>query len=220
MAANPTSFFIGRDFRREDQRGGFAAPRRVPVPPGEHDLLVEQARAAGFEAGVAEGRRQQTDHEQLRLASCLEVLGARLDIAAIEMRRLEDVARAEALVFARAFSTKLAGALIATAPVSTIEEVAAAIFADLRGSPHLAVRVEPSLVDACKIELTRKLKENGLETKLFVFPDPEVSLGDCRIEWADGGIVRDRDALQAAIDRAVETLFPATTTLNLTEQEG
>jgi flagellar assembly protein FliH len=26
---------------------------------------------------------------------------------------------------------------------------------------------------------------------------------DCRIEWADGGVVRDRDAIRATIDEAV-----------------
>lgn len=221
MAQPHTSFTFRRDFTRPEQRGGLEAPRRVPVQPAEHDRLVEAARAEAFEAGVAEGRRLQADHEAIRLASCLEALSARLDIALIEMRRLEDVARDEALVFARLFSAKLSGALIASAPVTFIEDTAAAIFQDLRGSPHLAVRVEPSLVDACKAELSRKLKENGLETKLFVFPDPDVALGDCRIEWADGGIVRDRKALEAAIDRVVETLFPnAATDTDLTVEEG
>lgn len=226
MAQPHSSFSFTRDFTRPEQRGGFDTPRRVPVPPAEHDRLLEAARAEGFEAGIAEGRRQQTDHETIRLANCLEALSARLDIALIEMRRLEDVARAEALTFARLFSAKLSGALIASAPVTFIEDTAAAIFADLRGSPHLAVRVEPSLVDACKVELSRKLKESGLETKLFVFPDPDVALGDCRIEWADGGILRDRKALEAAIDRAVETMFPgaaqqsAPTDANMTGEEG
>lgn len=221
MAQPHSSFSFGRDFTRPEQRGGFDAPRRVPVPPAEHDRLLEVARSEGYEAGMAEGRRLQADHEAIRLANCLEALTGRLDIALIEMRRLEEVARGEALTFARLFSAKLSGALIASAPVTFIEDTAAAIFQDLRGSPHLAVRVEPSLVDACKAELAKKLKENGLETKLFVFPDPDVALGDCRIEWADGGIVRDRKALEAAIDKVVDTLFPNTATdTDMTVEEG
>jgi flagellar assembly protein FliH len=233
MAQPHTSFTFGRDFTRPEQRGGQDAPRRTPVQPAEHDRLLEEARAAGFEAGVAEGRRQQADHEAIRLANCLEALAARMEIAMIEMRRLEDQARGEALSFARLFARKLSGTLIAAAPITFIEDTAAAIFQDLRGSPHVAVRVEPSLVDGCKAELARKLKENGMETKLFVFPDPDIELGDCRIEWADGGIVRDRKALEASIDRAVATLFPAVPQvledspvfdfshdLNATEQEG
>ena len=227
MAQPHTSFTFGRDFTRADQRSGAEAPRRTPVHPAEHDRLVEEARSAGFDAGVVEGRRQQADHEAIRLANCLEALTGRLEIAMIEMRRLEDQARGEAVIFAKLFAKKLSGALIAAAPITFVEETASAIFSDLRGSPHVAVRVEPSLVDGCKAELARKLKENGMETKLFVFPDPDIAVGDCRIEWADGGIVRDRRSLEAAIDRAVTTLFPNLTQhadfeqeLTITEQEG
>ncbi len=221
MARPHTLFSFGRDFSNSERRAGFDASRRMPVLPAEHDRLVAAARAEGFEAGVSEGRRLQTDHEAIRLANCLEALAGRLDLALIEMRRLEDVARAEALIFARLFATKLSGALIEATPISFIENTAAAIFSDLRGSPHVAVRVAPALVDGCKLELGRHLRESGLETRLFVFPDPDIALGDCRIEWADGGIVRDRKALEAAIDRAVETLFPgAAAQANMTGEEG
>ena len=37
----------------------------------------------------------------------------------------------------------------------------------------------------------------------MVLAEPEIALGDCRIEWADGGIVRDRAATEAAIGEAV-----------------
>ena len=33
--------------------------------------------------------------------------------------------------------------------------------------------------------------------------EPGMALGDCRIEWADGGLARDRAATEAAIDEAV-----------------
>ncbi len=33
--------------------------------------------------------------------------------------------------------------------------------------------------------------------------DPAMSPGDCRIEWADGGVARDRAATLATIDELV-----------------
>ena len=33
--------------------------------------------------------------------------------------------------------------------------------------------------------------------------EPGLEPGDCRIEWADGGMTRDRDATEAAIGEAV-----------------
>jgi flagellar assembly protein FliH len=34
----------------------------------------------------------------------------------------------------------------------------------------------------------------------MVIAEPEIALGDCRIEWADGGMIRNR----AQTDRAIE----------------
>ena len=37
----------------------------------------------------------------------------------------------------------------------------------------------------------------------MVLAEPDIAPGDCRIEWADGGVKRDRAAIEAAIDEAV-----------------
>lgn len=210
MAGARNTFSFGRDFTRAGTANSpFIEPgSAVPVPHQEHLRLLQEAKEAAFAAGVEEGRRQQTDHETIRLSACLDAIVARLEIATIEMRRLEDNARKEALAFAQIFAAKIAGRMIENAPLQAIEATARAIFNDLRGTPHIAVRVAPSLVDSCKTRIGLLMRENGLDAKLFVFPDPDIATGDCRIEWADGGIVRDQAKLEALIDRSVNLLFP------------
>jgi flagellar assembly protein FliH len=210
MSGARNTFSFGRDFTKSGGASPFIEPgSRVPVPFPEHARLVQEAKEAAFQAGVEEGRRQQADHETIRLSACLDGIASRLEIATIEMRRLEDTARKEALAFAQIFARKIAGRMIETAPLQAIEATARAIFNDLRGTPHVAIRVTPSLVDTCKTRISLLMRENGLEAKLFVFPDPDIPAGDCRIEWADGGIVRDSAKLEALIDRSVNLLFPA-----------
>lgn len=208
--SNPrSSFTFGRDFTRATSASPFIEPgQRVPVAYADHARLLEQARQEAFQQGLEEGRRMQADHEQIRIANGLDAILARLEIATIEMRRLEDTARAEALAFAMMFARKMAGRMMEAAPVAAIEATARAIFNDLRGSPHVAVRVATDLVDTCKERLAAAMRENGLETKLFVFPDPEIALGDCRIEWSDGGIVRDRARLESLVEASAKMLFP------------
>lgn len=203
-----SAFNFDRDFTKGSGMPYAEPARRVPVAYAEHIRLIEEARAEAHEAGIAEGRRLQADHEQLRLAGAIESLSARLENAAIEMRRLEETARREAVDFAKIFARKLAGRMMETIPVQAIEMTAKAIFSDMRGSLHVAVRVAPDLVDECKVRLALLMRENGIESKLFVFPDPDVATGDCRIEWADGGIVRDRVKLEALIDQSAAMLFP------------
>lgn len=209
MAGERNAFNFGRDFTKSGHSSPFIEPgARVPVPFVEHARLLAEAKADSFNAGVEEGRRLQRDDESIRLSACLEALAARLEIATIEMRRLEDNARKEALAFAQIFARKIAGRMIENAPLQAIEATARAIFTDLRGTPHVAVRVAPSLVDSCKTRISLLMRENGIEAKLFVFPDPDIATGDCRIEWADGGVVREQAKLEALIDRSVTLLFP------------
>lgn len=209
MSGARSTFTFGRDFTKAGTGSPFIEPgARVPVPYVEHARLMQEAREDAHREGIEEGKRLQADHETIRLASCLDAIAARLEIATIEMRRLEDTARKEALTFAEIFARKIAGRMIETAPLAAIEATAKAIFNDVRGTPHVAVRVTPSLVDACKTRIGLLMRENGLDAKLFVFPDPDIPTGDCRIEWADGGIVRDHAKLEDLIDRSVAMLFP------------
>jgi flagellar assembly protein FliH len=45
---------------------------------------------------------------------------------------------------------------------------------------------------------------------LVVIAEPDIALGDCRIDWADGGVTRDRVATEAAIADAVSRYLAAT----------
>ena len=59
------------------------------------------------------------------------------------------------------------------------------------------------LYEAAKDRLTEIAAGRGFEGRLAVMADTELALGDCRIEWADGGLSRDRAATVAEIEEAV-----------------
>jgi flagellar assembly protein FliH len=42
-----------------------------------------------------------------------------------------------------------------------------------------------------------------------VLAEPEIAIGDCRIEWADGGMTRDRVAVDALIGETVQRFIGA-----------
>ena len=37
----------------------------------------------------------------------------------------------------------------------------------------------------------------------MILAEPEIETGDCKIEWADGGVVLERAAIEAKIDELV-----------------
>jgi flagellar assembly protein FliH len=208
MADTRNAFNFQRDFSKAGTNSIYLDKgSHLPVPHAQHLRLLEEAREEAFRRGHAEGRQAQRDDEANRLADAMAQIALQLRQAEAHLRATEEEARKEALHFASVFARKLAGKLVDQMPVVTIEATARAILNDLRGAPHVAVRVEPSLVDATKTRLALLLRENGIDLKLFVFPDPAVRTGDCRIEWAEGGIVRERQKLEYLIEHSLDLVL-------------
>ena len=54
--------------------------------------------------------------------------------------------------------------------------------------------------DVYKRQLVKRLaRERGFEGRLVVLGEPDLAPGDARMEWADGGVVRDRARIEAAV---------------------
>jgi len=103
-----------------------------------------------------------------------------------------------------ALARKLGGAAIARHPLAEIEEAARACFVEARAAPHLVVRVAPALVEMVRTHLDELARGAGFAGRLAVIGEDDIAPGDARLEWADGGIRRDRQAVLAAVTAAVE----------------
>ncbi len=55
--------------------------------------------------------------------------------------------------------------------------------------------------------MRRLAREHGFEGRLVVLGEPDMPPGDARLEWADGGVVRERARIEAAL---AEALAPCT----------
>lgn len=194
-------------FEREFDRGSTTPiVQKKPEPTvalPEHEKLIREAESKGFLRGHVEGAEAARLEEEARLARAIEEMTGVLRTVADRLRHIEAVASEEALRFALAFGDALSGALIAERPVGPIEAAARTAFADLRGVPHVAVRIAPDLVEPARDRLAQIAREIGLDAKLIVLGEPEIATGDCRIEWADGGLIRDREALRERLGAAV-----------------
>lgn len=208
MAETRNAFNFQRDFSQATASSIYLEKgTHLPVPYAQHARLMEKAHQEAYARGLEDGRRQQRDDEANRIADALAQISNQLRSADEQLRATEADARREALHFAQVFARKLAGKLVEQMPVAPIEATARAILNDLRGAPHVAVRVDPSLVDDVKSRLAFLLRENGINLKLFVFPDPAVRTGDCRIEWAEGGIMRERQKLEYLIEQSLDIVL-------------
>lgn len=183
-------------FQRE-----FGAPTGAPSPKLQEALADAERR--GFDIGRAEGRAQAMAENDAALAATV----ARLADAATAMLARADEDREaferEAIAFAMALGQKLAGDALARFPMDAIAQVARSSFEHLRGVPHLVVRVNEELVEKTDALMKKIARERGFEGRLVIMGEPEIAKGDVRLEWADGGIVRDGATIGEAVARSI-----------------
>jgi flagellar assembly protein FliH len=158
-----------------------------------------QAYRKGFAAGEAKAQGEAAQ----RAATALALMADGLDklykaLAGIEMR-LET----EAVEVAVAVAGKLSPALIAREPFAEISALTTECFQHLVKTPHVVVRVGPTIYEIAKDKLEAIAQARGFEGRLVVMAEDGLAAGDCRIEWADGGVARDEAATLATIDDAV-----------------
>jgi len=166
-----------------------------------------QAHRTGFAAGLAQAQNEANQ----RVAAALELIAdglARLDRA---LTGIETRLETEAVEVAVAVAAKLAPELIAREPFAEISALATECFHHLVSAPHVVVRIGAEIYETAKDKLEEIAGARGFEGRLVVLSDPDMAPGDCRIEWADGGINRDQAATLSAIDEVVARYVAART---------
>lgn len=174
----------------------------------ERQAAMATARAEGYDAGLAAGRRsaEAAAAEALSVAArgLGEALSALVSSLDDELARL----RREAATAALATGAQLARHLVEREPLAEIEALIGETLAPLREVPHLVVRVREQESAALSGRIDALAAQHGFSGRILIVGDPQLGAGDCRIEWANGGIVRDMTGAAAGIDNALKRRFP------------
>jgi flagellar assembly protein FliH len=169
----------------------------------EHALKLADAEAAAHQRGYADAQADAGVESGRRIADALERIAAGLTTANDGLHAIETRLECEAVEVAVAVARKLAPALLAREPFAEISALASECFRQLIAAPHIAVRINDALYASAKEMLEDIVRARHYEGRLVVLAEPDIEVGDCRIEWADGGINRDSAAADAAIGEAV-----------------
>ena len=193
-----TKFLFDTDFGK-----GAAKPAEPVITVAEHTLMLAEREAAAQRSGYETAQKDAEVESNRRMADALERIAAGLGVANEALQAIEARLESEAVEVAVAVARKLTPALLAQEPFAEISALASDCFRQLTAAPHIAVRVNDALYATAKEKLDDIVRKQGFEGRLVVLAEPDIAAGDCRIEWADGGINRDTAAAGAAIDAAV-----------------
>jgi flagellar assembly protein FliH len=199
----------------------FAAPKAAnAVPLAEHETKLGEAETRGYRNGFAAGQQEAAGETARRLAIAMEGIAHSLSILARGLAAVELRVEAEAVEVAVATGRKLADALIAREPFAEIEALATGCFRELVTTPHVVVRVNDALYGEAQTKLADIARQTGFDGRLLVLAEPDIAAGDCRIEWADGGMTRDKAAADALIGETVQRFIAARSASGHAELKG
>jgi len=196
MAA-PAKFLFDQDFSIPDK-----ARERAPTN-AEVAEQVAAAEARGYRAGFGDGQREAKAESDRRGAQALEEIGIAIRTIATRFSGIESRMETEAVDVAVSVARKLCGELVAGEPLAEVAALVSDCFRHLVSTPHLVVRINDRLYDTARERIEGMAKQNGFQGRLVILAEPEIQTGDCRIEWADGGVVLERTAIETKINELV-----------------
>jgi len=196
MAA-PAKFLFDMDFGAPDKT------RERPATPAEITQKIADAEARAYRAGYEAAQREAKAESDRRAALALEEIGIAIKGIAARYSGIEARMETEAVDVAVAVARKLCSELIAAEPLGEVTRLVSDCFSHLVSTPHLVVRINDSLYEAAREQIERQAAQSGFEGRLVILAEPGIATGDCRIEWADGGVVLERAAIEAKINELV-----------------
>jgi flagellar assembly protein FliH len=194
--ASPAKFLFDTDF---------AAPDKSRERPTQAEMAsrIAAAEQRAYRDGFDAGQREAKAESDRRAALALEEIKICIQGIAARFSGIETRMETEAVDVAVAVARKLCSELIAAEPLGEIVGLVKECFSHLVSTPHLVVRINASLYEIARDQIERLAKQSGFEGRLVILAEPEIATGDCRIEWADGGVVLERAAIDAKINELV-----------------
>jgi flagellar assembly protein FliH len=184
-------------------------PEPVGIPEEVVARLVQEAREEGYADGLMAGESNATSMAIQTIAAAAGTLAAHAASmsAALDQERADN--HRDAVDLALSVGRKLATNLVASQATAELEALIAECMPSLSDVPHLVIRCHPDLADQIRDIATAQIATSGYAGRLVVMGEPDIRLGDGKLEWVDGGLVRDTAELEAQIEKTIAEYLAA-----------
>jgi len=181
----------------------FGTGEKPTITVIEAERRRQDAEAQAYRKGFAAGQAQAQGEAAQRATAALAVIADSMQRLDRALSGIEARLETEAVEVAVAVAAKLAPQLIARQPFEEISALATECFHQQVAAPHIVVHIAADIHELAKVRLDEIARARGFEGRLTINADPAMAPGDCRIEWADGGVIRNQSATLSAIDEVV-----------------
>ncbi len=196
MSASATKFTFDLDM------GEHLSARSV-VKKNQQTIAIETAKEEAYKAGFLAGETS----EQSRTSQA--ILSGSQKLIEIANKMLSDHEKMRKNILSHSISLsiatgkKLAAHLIAAQPEVELEALIKECLSSLEDVPHLVIHCHPDLAKQCNETATKLMQTSRFSGNLVIMGDEEIALGDGKIEWVDGGLIRDSENILNEIDASI-----------------
>lgn len=200
-------------------RAGDAAGGPSTTPYGADDIAA--AREEGFAAGRVEGlEAARRTHEHV-MAEAVGSISRQLPVLSGAAVQADAWRTSAAIKVAVNIVRKLFPELTRRNALVEIEGLVAECLNWLREEPRIVIRVADALLDPLTQRIDALSVESGFAGRIVLLAEPEMTLGDARVEWADGGVERNAERLWRDVDDVIARLSNRTDCANdSTDNDG
>ena len=183
----------------------------APPPPSYSEADLAAARSDGYARGRAEGEAVARAAAEQAAAAALAGIAQTLPGMAQQID--EGLAAASKLMLETTLAAlrRLLPELGRRGGLAEIEGLLQQTITHLREESRVAVRLNESQLDHLRHRLDAVAQSAGFEGRFVLLADEAIAPGDCRIEWADGGVERVAARVWTDIEAAVLRAVAATT---------
>ena len=160
----------------------------------EMDAAKAAAREDGYRQGQEDGRaaawQEAMQSVEKQTSDTLNVIANSVKELLARSQNDSQAAFAAAVDFAMAVCRKAVPALSERHAIGEIAALLEKNFRFLKDEPKISLRLNPQLADRIKPMLAALVKRESFGGQIAVVRDDSLPVGDCRIEWKNGGLER------------------------------
>ena len=211
-------FMFDTDFdelaeRREKARAKAAAeaamreagePEPEPEPEPEAPTFSEDDLARAREEGLAEGKRLGTEEASStvdkQIADTLNTIMQQTQSLFEAQAEANENLTHHAISVAAALVRKLFPTLNQQTVQDQVQSMLETVLGQLPGEPEVIVRVPADLAEDLHDRIQAVSEMSGFRGNIKLLGDPALAVGDCRLEWSSGGVMRSASDLARELD--------------------
>jgi flagellar assembly protein FliH len=216
-------FQFDTDFKQEEDRMRIESmrqheqqiqPEESPHTPAQvfSEDEVNQLRDETLQNGLRQGRMEALQEVEQSIAvlsaAIIDKLGDLLARELLREKMAQDIAVKTTLVTIKKIWPQILDKLGFELVENTIRQ-------SMQYNPEesrIVVRVHDKMLDPIVKRLPQLQDQQAFAGKVIVIADPNVIAGDCRIEWADGGLDRLSRTLSQQMDAALDRILSSLST--------